>query len=82
MVSISETKPNLLPELFATALSAAAILALKPSDVTKKRASELLDLNRNVNLDRESAKKRDQFDRAETMMRLVKARIPANQVED
>lgn len=61
--------------LFATAPSAQQILEFRPSDETKRRASELLELNRNGNLDEQTSIELDQYEQVELLMRLVKARI-------
>ena len=61
--------------LFASAPSAPQILEFRPSEETKKRAAELLELNRSGRLDAQSSAELDQFEQAELLMRLVKARI-------
>lgn len=61
--------------LFASAPSASEILAFRPSEQTKKRALELLELNRSGGLDGQLTSELDQYEQAELLMRLVKARI-------
>ena len=65
--------------LFASVPSAQQILEFRPSDQTKKRASELLDLNRNGSLDEKASAELDQYEQAELLMRLVKARIQSDE---
>jgi hypothetical protein len=67
--------------LFASAPSPGAILDFHPSEKTKKRASELLELNRQGRLDEQSLQELDQYEQAELLMRLVKARIRSGQNE-
>ncbi len=70
--------PSLLDELatfFATAPSQAAILAFRPSQACIDRANELLELNRANALDESTRRELDQFENAELLMRLVKARV-------
>lgn len=74
--SIVENKANLfrdLADFFANGPTQDEILAFKPSKATVKRASELLELNRQNAL--------DQFDHADTLMRLIKATIHANRAD-
>jgi hypothetical protein len=68
--------------LFASAPSPKAILEFRPSQESIDRANELLELNRANNLDESSRAELDQYELAELLMRLVKARIRANQSKD
>ena len=65
--------------LFASAPSAQKILEFQPSDQTRKRASELLELNRSGGLDGQSSVELDQYEQAELIMRLVKAHIRSSE---
>lgn len=66
--------------LFASAPSADQIARFKPSQRTIDRASELLELNRRNELSSEQREELNQFEQAELLMRVVKARIRADQV--
>jgi hypothetical protein len=66
-----------IAELFASDPRPQEILAFRLSDATVQRASELLELNRNGQLDHELVHELDQFEQAELLLRLVKARIRA-----
>jgi hypothetical protein len=68
--------------LFASGPSRQNVLDFRPSDAAIKRASELLELNRQDRLDDELRHELDQYTQAELLMRLVKARIRADQVQD
>lgn len=68
-----------IASLFASAPTPQQILEFRPSDRTSKRASELLELNRSGNLSKQSIAELDQFEQAELLMRLVKARIRADE---
>ena len=68
--------------LFASDPRPQQILEFRPSDSTVTRASELLDLNRQGRLGEEQRRELDQFEQAELLMRLVKARIRAGQTHD
>jgi hypothetical protein len=61
--------------LFASAPSHEDILQFRPSQASLDRASQLLELNRKNALDDASRAELDQFEHAELLMRLVKARI-------
>lgn len=65
--------------LFASAPTPENILQFRPSQASVDRASELLELNRQNALDNESRAELDEFEKAELLMQLVKARIRANQ---
>ena len=67
--------------LFASAPSQNSILEFRPSQATIERANQLLELNRAKALDEASRRELDQFELAELLMRLVKARIRASQNE-
>lgn len=68
--------------LFASDPRPQQILEFRPSDSAVVRASELLDLNRQGRLGEEQRRELDQFEQAELLMRLVKARIRAGQTPD
>lgn len=65
--------------LFASAPSPSTILDFRPSQTSTERANRLLELNRENALDEPSRRELEQFEQAELLMRLVKARIRANQ---
>ncbi len=65
--------------LFASAPSPESILNFRPSQASLDRAGQLLELNRENALDDASRAELDQFEQAELLMRLVKARIRVNQ---
>jgi hypothetical protein len=69
-------------KLFASAPSAENILQFRPSQASLDRAGQLLELNRKNALDDASRAELDQFEQAELLMRLVKARIRANRNKD
>lgn len=68
--------------LFASAPTTSKILAFHPSEQTKKRAAELLELNRQGRLDDRLTGELEQYEQAELLMRLVKARIRSDQTEE
>lgn len=68
--------------LFASAPSTRDILEFHPSEQTKKRASELLELNRQGRLSEQLSRELDQYEQAEMLMRLVKARIRSGHDQD
>lgn len=68
--------------LFASAPPPNTILEFRPSQATIDRANQLLELNRADALDEASRRELDQFEHAELLMRLVKARIRASQNRD
>lgn len=86
-VGIMSTKPSAsslfdeVATLFASAPSKNSILEFRPSQATIERANQLLELNRANALDEASRRELDQFELAELLMRLVKARIRASQNE-
>ena len=68
--------------LFATGPSPQSILDFRPSQSTVDRARQLLELNRNSELDEVTRAELDQYEQAEMLMRLVKSRIRSNQSKD
>ncbi|QDS93865.1 hypothetical protein FF011L_26410 [Roseimaritima multifibrata] len=68
--------------LFASAPSPASILEFRPSRSSIDRANRLLELNRENALDQASRSELEQFEQAELLMRLVKARIRVNQSKE
>ena len=71
-----------LAQLFASAPSANAILDFRPTQATITRAKTLLDLNRENRLDADQLEELNQFEQAELLMRLVKARIHQSRLTD
>jgi len=71
-----------LASLFASAPRPEQILEFRPSDAATQRASELLELNRQGRLGDELREELDQYEQAELLMRLVKARIRAGEAHD
>jgi len=65
---------------FASAPSPENILQFRPSQASLAWAGQLLELNRENALDDASRAELDQFEQAELLMRLVKARIRVNQM--
>ena len=63
--------------LFASAPSPQTIVDFHPSQASIDRASELLELNRQNRLTDADREELNQFEQAELLMRLVKARILA-----
>jgi len=81
-MSTKQTTTSLFDELakfFASGPSQDAILQFRFSKATTDRASQLLELNRTNGLDEATRRKLDQLEMAESLMRLVKARIRATQ---
>ena len=68
-----------LAVLFASVPSAERIIGFKPSKLATDRAVELLELNRRNELTDEQLDELNQFEQAELLMRLVKARIRADE---
>lgn len=66
-----------IASLFASAPSTQTIIDFRPSQAAIDRASELLELNRQNQLDAQTSEELSQFEQAELLMRLVKARIRA-----
>ena len=84
-MSIPSTPSSLLQEiaaLFASSPASDEILAFRPSRASVDRANELLELNRQNALNEGSRGELDQFESAELLMRLVKARIRMNSAKD
>jgi hypothetical protein len=80
-MSTAPTASSLFDELatlFATAPSPDVILEFRPSQTCVDRANRLLELSRENSLDEASRRELDQFEQAELLMRLVKARIRSN----
>ena len=73
---------NEIATLFASAPSSQTILDFRPSKQTIDRAAELLELNRQGRLSDELTMELEQFEQAELLMRLVKARIRADRQQD
>jgi hypothetical protein len=67
---------------FASGPSTSAILEFRPSPAVIERANQLLEANRSGALDEVSRRELDQFEMAESLMRLVKARIRARQSQN
>ena len=68
--------------LFASGPSPEEVLGFRASEASIQRASELLELNRQNRLDDDQRRELDQYEQAELLMRLVKARIRANPVQN
>ena len=68
--------------LFASVPTTDDILEFHPSEQTKIRASELLELNRQGHLSGQLVQELDQYEQAELLMRPVKARIRSEQGKD
>lgn len=79
------SKASLLDELatfFASGPSPSDILEFRPSPLAVERANELLEMNRSAELDDSLRQELGQFEMAESLMRLVKARIRAAQASE
>jgi hypothetical protein len=61
--------------LFASSPAPQEVLDFRPSEAAIQRASDLLELNRQERLDDDLRRELDQYEQAELLMRLVKARI-------
>jgi hypothetical protein len=70
-----------LATLFASNPTGAEILAFRPSPTCVARATELLELNRQHQLDESTREELAQYEQGELLMRLVKARVRENQPE-
>ena len=68
--------------LFASAPSRQGILDFRPSQAAVTRASQLLEMNGAGELDESTRAELDQYEQAELLMRLVKARIRSSQDKD
>jgi hypothetical protein len=64
-----------IASFFASAPSQQEILRYRPSAKAQQRSSELIEQARNHELSDELRQELDQFEQAELLMRLVKARI-------
>ena len=64
-----------IAELFASCPQTNEILSFRPSESSSRRAEELLQLNRQDQLSKADRRELEQFEAAELLMRLVKARI-------
>lgn len=81
-MSTEPTSSSLLDELatlFAGAPTSEMILECRPSPSSIDRANRLLEMSRNNLLDEDARQDLEQFEQAERLMRLVKARSRANQ---
>ncbi len=81
-VSIPSTLFEEIANLFASVPSAQTILDFRPSQASTDRVRELLHLNQDNELDSASRAELDQYEQAELLMRLVKARIRINQKQE
>jgi hypothetical protein len=68
-----------LSTLFAGGPTPETILEFRPSPASIDRANRLLGISRNNSLDEDARQELEQFAQAERLMRLVEARIRANQ---
>jgi hypothetical protein len=68
-----------LATLFAGAPTPEMILEFRPSPSSIDRANRLLEMSRNNALDEDSREELEQCEQAERLVRLVKARLRANQ---
>lgn len=68
-----------IARLFASKPSDEQILSFCPSTLTTQRATQLLQWNRDGQLDNELRNELDQYEQAELLMRMVKAEIRARQ---
>jgi hypothetical protein len=68
-----------LATLFAGAPTPEMILKFRPSATSIDRANRLLEMSRNNSVDEDARQELEQFEQAERLMRLVKARSRANQ---
>jgi hypothetical protein len=69
-----------IADLFASLPTPEQILEFRPSPAVQTRATELLQRLKDGELTPEEAEELDQFQHAETLMRLVKARVRARNV--
>jgi hypothetical protein len=70
-----------IADLFASAPTREEILAFRPSDIVQERARDLLDQSAAGRLSVEDESDLEQFHIAETLMRLVKARLRSKPVQ-
>lgn len=66
-----------IAELFASTPDPSQVLEFRPSEIVQNRATELLTKANATELTEGERREVDQLDQAETLMRLVKARIRA-----
>ena len=81
-MSTVPTSSSLLDELatlFAGAPTPEMILEFRPTPSSIDRANRLLEMSRNNALDEDCREELEQCEQAERLMRLVKARLRANQ---
>ena len=64
-----------IAQLFGSAPTDEQILSFRPSAEVAQRASQLLMLNRNGQVDEELKHELDQYEQAELLVRIVKAQI-------
>ena len=84
-MSSAQTPSGIFEEiatLFSSAPSTTDILEFHPSEKVIKRAVELLEQNRQGNLSEKLIQELDQYEQAELLMRLVKARIRSGRNQD
>lgn len=70
-----------LPTLFAGAPTREMILEFRPSPSSIDRANRLLEMSCSHALDEDARQELEQFEHTERLMRLVKARLRANQIK-
>jgi hypothetical protein len=68
-----------IAQLFGSVPTDEQILNFRPSADVAQRASQLLSLNRTGQMDDDLKHELDQYEQAELLMRMVKARIHARQ---
>lgn len=71
-----------LATFFASSPSTSDILEFRPSPAAVERGNQLLEMNRSAELDVSLRQELGQFEMAESLMRLVKARIRAGQASE
>jgi hypothetical protein len=79
-MSVVQTPSGLfeeLAELFASGPTLEQVLDFRPSKAVEARARELLEKQDDALISAEEERELDQFEQAEMLMRLVKARIHA-----
>jgi hypothetical protein len=69
-----------IAQLFGSGPTDGQILNFRPSADVAQRASQFLSLNRTGQIDDDLKRELDQYEQAELLMLLVKARIRARQV--
>jgi len=68
-----------IAQLFGSGPTDEQILNFRPSTVDAQRATQLLSLNRTGRIDGDLKHELEQYEQAELLMRMVKARIRARQ---